>query len=169
MKPKKRPRTNKKTHQEHPLPGEITAEEKQRNANARQQADKDMFDDAELTAHNKNDDLDEGETARLGERKRINIGEKTRSSKTCFCSRCFITVKLLVQLLLSLFFKEFSSRSGTFSKAAPSPYLLRESEIWSPRVTKNPMGATPTPPPAPLPPPSPLPLPGTSPCPSPPP
>ena len=58
---------DKKAHHEYPLPGEINPEQKRKNANALQQADKDMIDDAELTAHNKNDDLDEGETARLGE------------------------------------------------------------------------------------------------------
>ena len=57
----------KKSHHEYPLPGEIDPDQKQRNKNALQQADKDMIDDAELTAHSKNDDLDEGETARLGE------------------------------------------------------------------------------------------------------
>lgn len=34
---------------------------------AHQQADQDMEQDAELTASSPNDDLDEGETARLGE------------------------------------------------------------------------------------------------------
>ena len=58
---------NKKPHHEYPLPGEISPEQKQKNANAHQEADKDMMDDAEFTAHSKNDDLDEGETARLGE------------------------------------------------------------------------------------------------------
>jgi len=58
---------NKTGHHEYPLPGEISPDQKQQNKNALQQADKDMIDDAELTAHNKNDDLDEGETARLGE------------------------------------------------------------------------------------------------------
>jgi hypothetical protein len=62
----KRSRT-KKGHHEYPLPGEIGPGQKEQNVNAHQQADKDMIDDAELTAHNKNDDLDEGETARLGE------------------------------------------------------------------------------------------------------
>ena len=59
--------TIKKGHHEYPLPGEINPEQKKQNTDAHQQADKDMIDDAELTAHNKNDDLDEGETARLGE------------------------------------------------------------------------------------------------------
>jgi hypothetical protein len=67
-KENKRPRS-KKGHQEYPLPGEISPEQKQININARKEADKDMMDDAEFTAHSKNDDLDEGETARLGEEK----------------------------------------------------------------------------------------------------
>ena len=58
---------NKKPHHEYPLPGQIDPGQKKQNTNAHQQADKDMTDDAELTAHNKNDDLDEGESARLGE------------------------------------------------------------------------------------------------------
>ncbi len=39
----------------------------QKIAAAHEQADKDMEDDAEFTASSPNDDLDEGETARLGE------------------------------------------------------------------------------------------------------
>jgi hypothetical protein len=35
---------------------------------AHQQADKDIEADAEFSAHSPNDDLDEGETARLGEK-----------------------------------------------------------------------------------------------------
>lgn len=34
---------------------------------AHKQADRDIANDAELSAHSKNDDLDEGESARLGE------------------------------------------------------------------------------------------------------
>jgi len=60
---------NKKSHHEYPLPGDISQEQRQQNTDARQQADKDMDNDAELTAHSVNDDLDEGETARLGENK----------------------------------------------------------------------------------------------------
>ena len=41
--------------------------EKEKNMEAHEQAENDMNEDAELTAHNPNDDLDEGETARLGE------------------------------------------------------------------------------------------------------
>ena len=52
---------------EHPLRQEITKSEAEAAQAAHQQADKDMYEDAELTAHHPNDDLDEGETARLGE------------------------------------------------------------------------------------------------------
>jgi len=58
---------SKKPHHENPLPGDITPKQRKENAKALQQADKDMNNDAEFTAHSKNDDLDEGETARLGE------------------------------------------------------------------------------------------------------
>jgi hypothetical protein len=51
----------------HPLPNEINKKEKEKNMEAHEQAENDMNEDAELTAHNPNDDLDEGETARLGE------------------------------------------------------------------------------------------------------
>jgi hypothetical protein len=69
MKRDKKPskKTKKKGHHEYPLPGEINADQKMQNRNAHQQADSDMVDDAEFTAHSKNDDLDEGESARLGE------------------------------------------------------------------------------------------------------
>ena len=60
---------SKKPHHENPLPGNITPKQRKENANALQQADKDMNSDVEFTAHSKNDDLDEGETARLGENK----------------------------------------------------------------------------------------------------
>jgi len=52
---------------EHPLPQEMSNNERKANAAAHTAADKDMEDDAELTASSPNDDLDEGETARLGE------------------------------------------------------------------------------------------------------
>jgi hypothetical protein len=52
---------------EHPLPQEISMNEREQAANAYEQAEKDIDKDAELTAHNPNDDLDEGESARLGE------------------------------------------------------------------------------------------------------
>ena len=63
----KKRKTEKSGHHQYPLPGEINPEQKKRSVNAHQQAEKDMADDAELVAHHKNDDLDEGETARLGE------------------------------------------------------------------------------------------------------
>ena len=56
---------------EHPLPGEISPEQKKKNTDALNEAEKDMKEDAELTAQNKNDDLDEGELARLGEDPKI--------------------------------------------------------------------------------------------------
>lgn len=52
---------------EHPLRQEISDEQRQLNEAAHEAAEKDMDDDAELTASSPNDDLDEGETARLGE------------------------------------------------------------------------------------------------------
>ena len=64
---KKNKMKSKNSHREYPLPGEISPQQKQQNKNAQQEANEDMSDDAELTAHNKNDDLDEGESARLGE------------------------------------------------------------------------------------------------------
>jgi hypothetical protein len=59
-------KSRKPVQNELPLTGQINPEQRQ-NANAHEQAEKDMADDAEFVAHNKNDDLDEGETARLGE------------------------------------------------------------------------------------------------------
>lgn len=54
-------------HHEHPLPQEISDRDKQLNEAAHETAEQDMENDAELTAASPNDDLDEGETARLGE------------------------------------------------------------------------------------------------------
>ena len=51
----------------HPLPQEISNKEREKALDAHEAAENDMNEDAELTAHNPNDDLDEGETARLGE------------------------------------------------------------------------------------------------------
>jgi hypothetical protein len=56
-----------KGRHEHPLPGEIPNKQWKQNIAAHKEAEKDMEDDAELTARNANDDLDEGESARLGE------------------------------------------------------------------------------------------------------
>ncbi|MDB5207324.1 MAG: hypothetical protein JWR72_2399 [Flavisolibacter sp.] len=52
---------------QNPLAREISDDQKNLNESAHSEAEKDMDDDAELTAHSPNDDLDEGETARLGE------------------------------------------------------------------------------------------------------
>jgi len=58
---------NEPGRHEHPLPQEISNTEREKAIEAHDQAEKDMDEDAELTAQSPNDDLDEGETARLGE------------------------------------------------------------------------------------------------------
>ncbi len=50
---------------EHPL--EISKEEKEKAGSAREEAMDDIDADPDLSIHSPNDDLDEGETARLGE------------------------------------------------------------------------------------------------------
>lgn len=60
---------NNKGRYQHPLPGEIKPGDKKKNEAALEQAQKDIGNDADLSIHNKNDELDEGETARLGEEK----------------------------------------------------------------------------------------------------
>lgn len=57
----------KQGHHEHPLRQEISNEERKLAEAAHESADEDMTNDAELTATSPNDDLDEGESARLGE------------------------------------------------------------------------------------------------------
>ena len=52
---------------EHPLPQEIDTAQKEQAAAAHDQAEKDIEDDAEFSAQSPNDDLDEEESARLGE------------------------------------------------------------------------------------------------------
>jgi hypothetical protein len=52
---------------ENPLPREINEQQKKQAASAHDQAEKDIESDAEFSAHSPNDDLDEGESARLGE------------------------------------------------------------------------------------------------------
>jgi len=54
---------------ENPTRHEISNAEKKITDAAHEQADKDMDNDIEFTAHSPNDDLDEAETARLGEEK----------------------------------------------------------------------------------------------------
>ena len=59
--------TGQQGRHEHPLPQEISDSQRKQNEEAHHEAEQDMEDDAELTASSPNDDLDEGETARLGE------------------------------------------------------------------------------------------------------
>ncbi|MFN2457977.1 MAG: hypothetical protein ABR502_07240 [Chitinophagaceae bacterium] len=56
------------TH-EHPLPHEIPKSQRDINEAAHDQAEEDIAQDPDLSIHSPNDDLDEGETARLGEDK----------------------------------------------------------------------------------------------------
>lgn len=58
---------NQQGRHEHPLSNEISKPDKEKAIQARQEAENDINEDAELSAHSPNDDLDEGETARLGE------------------------------------------------------------------------------------------------------
>ena len=68
MEPKKRNQDNlQKGHHENPLQQEISDEQRALNESAHKEAEKDISDDADLSVHSPNDDLDEGETARLGE------------------------------------------------------------------------------------------------------
>lgn len=54
---------------ENPLPQEISRQQKAQAEAAHEEAMEDIEADPELSAHSPNDDLDEGETARLGEGK----------------------------------------------------------------------------------------------------
>ena len=54
---------------EHSLPQEISDQQREKNESARDEAMHDIDDDPDLSVHSPNDDLDEGETARLGEDK----------------------------------------------------------------------------------------------------
>lgn len=54
---------------EHPLRQEISKEEKAVTESAYEEAMDDIENDADLSIHSPNDDLDEGESARLGEDK----------------------------------------------------------------------------------------------------
>lgn len=58
-----------KGRHEHPLRQEISNTERKQAEKAHNEAIHDIEEDAELSAHSPNDDLDEGETARLGEDK----------------------------------------------------------------------------------------------------
>jgi hypothetical protein len=52
---------------EHPLPQELHAAERKAAEKAHEQAEHDIDEDPDFSIHSPNDDLDEGETARLGE------------------------------------------------------------------------------------------------------
>ncbi len=52
---------------EHPLPQEISKKQQEINEAAHEQAEHDMEEDPDISIHSPNDDLDEGEFARLGE------------------------------------------------------------------------------------------------------
>jgi hypothetical protein len=54
---------------EHPLPHEIHQRERELADAAHEEAIHDIDEDPDFSAHSPNDDLDEGETARLGEDK----------------------------------------------------------------------------------------------------
>ena len=64
------PRRNKGQEQsQNATKAKMPGDDRQAVSAAHEQAEKDMQEDAELTASSPNDDLDEGETARLGEDK----------------------------------------------------------------------------------------------------
>jgi len=52
---------------EHPLREEMHAAERKAAERAHEQADHDIGEDPDFSIHSPNDDLDEGESARLGE------------------------------------------------------------------------------------------------------
>lgn len=57
----------KEGRHEHSLRHEISEADRQKAVAAHDEAEKDIEHDVDLSAHKPNDDLDEGETARLGE------------------------------------------------------------------------------------------------------
>lgn len=63
----RRNRNNQEGRHEHALPREISPEQKELNQAAHDTALHDIEEDPDLSAHSPNDDLDEGESARLGE------------------------------------------------------------------------------------------------------
>ena len=64
---KNQPNVNQR--HEHPLPQEISDDQRRLNGAAFEEAMHDIDEDPDLSAASPNDDLDEGETARLGEDK----------------------------------------------------------------------------------------------------
>jgi hypothetical protein len=63
-KKKQKPRDEKTPRKTAGRSGETSREDVEK---AHKEADRDIADDPEFSAHSPNDDLDEGETARLGE------------------------------------------------------------------------------------------------------
>jgi len=61
--------TPRQGQHQNPLPQEISQQQKAQTEAAHEEAMDDIAADPELSAHSPNDDLDEGETARLGEGK----------------------------------------------------------------------------------------------------
>jgi hypothetical protein len=66
MEPRKNNKVEGGKH-EHPLPQEISDEQRRINEAALEEAMHDIDEDPDLSIHSPNDDLDEGESARLGE------------------------------------------------------------------------------------------------------
>lgn len=58
---------DKRHHTRQQPPADHIQQERRSAEEAHEQAEHDMENDVELSAHSPNDDLDEGETARLGE------------------------------------------------------------------------------------------------------
>lgn len=67
MEDKKNERADSAQNVGGPREGTSANENRDNIAKAHDEAEKDINNDAELSAHSPNDDLDEGETARLGE------------------------------------------------------------------------------------------------------
>ena len=63
--------TEPKGRHENPLQSEISTQQTNLTNQAHEQADRDIANDPDLSIHSPNDDLDEGETARLGEDKNL--------------------------------------------------------------------------------------------------
>ncbi len=55
-------------HHQNPLPQEINSSDRALTQQAHAEAEHDIAEDPEFSAHSPNDDLDEGEIARLGEK-----------------------------------------------------------------------------------------------------
>lgn len=66
MEPRKNNHSQEGRH-EHPLPHEISEKQKQQNSQAFDEASHDIDEDPDLSHGSPNDDLDEEESARLGE------------------------------------------------------------------------------------------------------